>query len=87
MSAAEAVEIRAEEYDRDSGCEPLLLFWYVGPGQAVTVGQELCEVESAKAVVVITAPASGVLSEVLVQEGEAVGSGQLLGRIIRPKEG
>lgn len=77
----ELVDILAEEYDKDSGCEPMLLFWYVEPGQRVTEGQDLCEVESAKAVVVITAPATGVLEEVLVIEGDPVASGQLLGRM------
>ena len=78
---SEFVEIRAEEYDEGHGCEPMLLFWYVDPGDPVVEGQDLCEIESAKAVVVITAPASGVLTEILVPESAAVGSGQLLGRI------
>lgn len=77
----EYIEIRAEEYGADSGCEPMLLFWYVEPGSTVVEGQDLCEIESAKAVVVVTAPASGVLAEILIAEGSAVDSGHLLARL------
>lgn len=85
MSEAALVDIRAEEYDEAGGCEPMLLFWYVEPGQPVVAGQDLCEIESAKAVVVITAPCTGTVAELLVTEGGAVASGQVLGRI-RPGE-
>ena len=83
MSEAPLVDILAEEYDENSGCEPMLLFWYVEPGQPVTAGQDLCEVESAKAVVVFAAPCDGILAETLVGEGDAVASGQVLGRVRR----
>lgn len=78
--AGSLVEVRASAYD-DPGCEPMLLFWYAGEGEPVFEGQDLCEIESAKAVVVVTAPATGTLSEVLVAEGEQVSSEQLLARI------
>lgn len=77
----QCVDIMADAYDEASGCEPMLLFWYVETGAPVVEGQELCEIESAKAVVVITAPCSGVLTEILVHESDAVASAQILGRI------
>lgn len=77
----EVVEIRGQEYDESMGCEPMLLFWYAEEGSAVVEGQDLCEIESAKAVVVITAPADGTLTEILVKETESVDSGQLLARL------
>jgi pyruvate dehydrogenase E2 component (dihydrolipoamide acetyltransferase) len=80
MGAENVVEIRADEFD-DSGCEPMMLFWYVEVGDEVTEGQELCEVETAKAVFVIEAPTAGTLIEICVPETDAVDSGQLLGRI------
>ena len=83
MSEGELVDILAGEYEEGAGCEPMLLFWYVQPGERVLEGQELCEVESAKAVVVIPAPVEGTLAEIVVREGEAVGSAQVLGRIRR----
>ena len=80
MSDADVVEFRAEEFD-DKGCEPMMLFWYVEEGDRVEAGQDLCEVESAKAAFVLTAPVGGTLAEICVRESEPVGSGQLLGRI------
>jgi pyruvate/2-oxoglutarate dehydrogenase complex dihydrolipoamide acyltransferase (E2) component len=77
----ELIELRGEEFDESMGCEPMLLFWYANEGEAVVEGQDLCEIESAKAVTVVTAPADGVLAEVLVKESEPVGSGQLLARL------
>lgn len=74
-------EVRAPQYDGDSGCEPMLLFWYAQPGDTVVEGQDLCEIETAKAVVVITAPCGGVLEDILVGESQPVESEQLLARI------
>jgi 2-oxoisovalerate dehydrogenase E2 component (dihydrolipoyl transacylase) len=81
MGEGRLVDICADEYDEASGCEPMLLFWYVQVGDRVVEGQDLCEVESAKAVVGFCAPVSGVVSEILVHETEAVASGQVLARI------
>lgn len=77
---AQTTEVRAEAFD-ESGCEPMLLFWYVDVGAEVSEGQDLCEIETAKAVFVVTAPATGVLRRVDVREGDAVASEQLLGII------
>lgn len=78
--AEQPLEIRAEKFD-ERGCEPLLLFWYPEVGDHVEEGQDLCEVETAKAAFVIAAPAAGTLAEIIVREGESVDSEQLLGRI------
>ncbi len=80
MASDNVIEIRAEKFD-DAGCAPMLLFWYVNVGDAVHEGQELCEVETAKAVFVVTAPAAGALTEICVNETDAVASEQILGRI------
>jgi len=74
------VEIRAEKFD-ERGCEPMLLFWYPQVGERVEEGQDLCEIETAKAAFVIPAPATGTLVEICVHGGEPVRSEQLLGRI------
>ncbi|NCP33857.1 MAG: dihydrolipoamide succinyltransferase, partial [Armatimonadetes bacterium] len=58
------------------------LFWYPEVGDHVEEGQDLCEIETAKAAFVIAAPAMGTLVEICVREGEPVGSEQLLGRIL-----
>ena len=79
-TSGSTVDVRAEKFD-DTGCEPMMLFWYVDIGERVTAGQELCEIETAKAVFVIEAPAAGMIAEIHVKETEAVESEQLLGRI------
>jgi pyruvate/2-oxoglutarate dehydrogenase complex dihydrolipoamide acyltransferase (E2) component len=84
MTDAALIEVRGEEYDETMGCEPMLLFWYVNEGDTVVQGQDLCEIESAKAVFVITAPVSGTLEQVLCAETAAVESGHLLATI-RPE--
>ena len=80
MAETRTVEVRAEEFD-DRGCEPMLLFWYVNAGDQVEAGQDLCEIETAKAVFVVQAPEAGVVKEILVGEGDAVESAQLLARV------
>jgi len=47
----------------------------------VEKGQELAEVESAKAVFVIESPVAGTIQEILVHEGETVHSQQRLASI------
>ena len=78
--AARTVEVRAEPFD-ERGCEPMMLFWYPEVGDRVQQGDDLCEIETAKAAFVIAAPATGTLVEICVGEGEPVKSEQLLGRI------
>lgn len=77
------VEVCAQEYDEEAegACEAMLLFWYAGEGDAVTAEQDLAEIETAKAVVVVKAPATGVLQEILVREGDAVQPAQKLALI------
>ncbi len=47
-----------------------ILQWYVAEGDRVVQGQPICEVEAAKAVVEIEAPASGILSRIVVKAEE-----------------
>ncbi len=44
--------------------------WLKKPGESITKGEDLVEICTDKAVYVITAPVSGILSEILVEEGE-----------------
>lgn len=76
----DVVYVCAEEFD-ETECEAMLLFWHVEEGGQVRKGDELAEVETAKAVFVIEAPADGTLVEIFVKEGDAVRSGQRLGAI------
>jgi len=55
--------------------------WHVAVGERVRLGERVAEVLIPGALVDISAPVAGVLSECLAREGEALSAGQLLGVI------
>ncbi|MET7538392.1 dihydrolipoamide acetyltransferase family protein [Streptomyces sp. NPDC005507] len=58
--------------------EAEILKWYVQPGDAVTDGQVVCEVETAKAAVELPIPFNGVVRELRFPEGTTVDVGQVI---------
>ena len=52
-----------------------IVSWHVKPGEPVTVNQVIVEIETAKAVVELPCPFEGVVSELLVEEGQTVDVG------------
>ena len=52
-----------------------IVSWHVKPGDPVTVNQVIVEIETAKAVVELPCPFDGVVSELLVTEGQTVDVG------------
>jgi pyruvate dehydrogenase E2 component (dihydrolipoamide acetyltransferase) len=58
--------------------EAEILTWYVRPGDSVTDGQIVCEVETAKAVVELPIPYTGVVQQLLVPERTAVDVGAVI---------
>src|SRR5215470_15937195 len=55
--------------------------WFKRPGERVSVDEPLVELETDKVTIEVPAPASGVLSEIAVNNGETVAVGALLGQI------
>lgn len=55
--------------------EAEILKWYVQPGDTVTDGQVVCEVETAKAAVELPIPYDGVVHAVNFDEGTTVDVG------------
>ncbi|WP_460805784.1 biotin/lipoyl-containing protein, partial [Nocardiopsis aegyptia] len=55
-----------------------LLTWYVKPGDEIVVNQNICEIETAKAVVELPSPYAGTVRELLVQEGQTVDVGTVI---------
>jgi 2-oxoglutarate dehydrogenase E2 component (dihydrolipoamide succinyltransferase) len=55
--------------------------WFKQAGDAVTADEPLVELETEKVTVEVPAPASGVLSAIMVKEGDTVAVGALLGAI------
>lgn len=65
----------------ESVTEATVAQWYKKPGDTVSVDEPLVELETDKVTVEVPAPASGVLGEIAVQNGETVNVGALLGEI------
>ena len=64
-----------------TGSAVKILRWLVKPGDAVTRGQFLLEVETDKASMEVEGTANGVFKEALIAEGEAVDAGTVIARI------
>jgi 2-oxoglutarate dehydrogenase E2 component (dihydrolipoamide succinyltransferase) len=58
-----------------------VLRWLKQVGDQVTEGEPILELETDKATGEVESPANGVLAEMLVQSGDTVEPGQLVGRI------
>ncbi|HMR30892.1 MAG TPA: 2-oxoglutarate dehydrogenase complex dihydrolipoyllysine-residue succinyltransferase, partial [Geminicoccus sp.] len=80
-----AVEIKVPTLG-ESVTEATVSKWLKARGAAVKVDEPLVELETDKVSVEVNAPASGVLDEVLVEEGADVAVGTLLGRIAEGAE-
>ncbi|MEE8293157.1 MAG: biotin/lipoyl-containing protein, partial [Kiloniellales bacterium] len=65
----------------ESVSEATVAQWLKKPGEAVGLDEPLVELETDKVTLEVNASTSGVLAEVLVEEGENVEPGALLGRI------
>jgi 2-oxoglutarate dehydrogenase complex dihydrolipoamide succinyltransferase (E2) component len=65
----------------ESIAEGILVRWLIPVGGMIQKDQSLLEVETEKVALEIPSPATGVLSEIIVQEGETVPVGTLLARI------
>ena len=52
--------------------EGIVTSWLVQEGEAVEKGQIILEIETDKAVAEVESPASGILTKILVPEGETV---------------
>ena len=55
--------------------------WFKKPGDAISADEPLVELETDKVTVEVPAPAAGVMGEILVQEGDTVEVGALLGTV------
>ena len=58
-----------------------VLRWLKQVGETVAEGEPILELETDKATGEVEAPAAGVLVEALVQSGQTVEPGQVVGRI------
>ena len=75
-----ATEIRVPTLG-ESVTEATVGQWFKQAGDAVTADEPLVELETDKVTVEVPAPASGVLSEIVVKAGDTVAVGSVLGAI------
>ena len=75
-----ATEIRVPTLG-ESVSEATIARWFKQPGEAVKADEPLVELETDKVTLEVNAPASGVLSDIVAQEGETVEPDALLGSI------
>jgi 2-oxoglutarate dehydrogenase E2 component (dihydrolipoamide succinyltransferase) len=75
-----ATEIRVPTLG-ESVSEATVGTWFKKVGDTIKADEPLLELETDKVTVEVPAPASGVLSEIVAQNGETVGLGALLGQI------
>ena len=74
------VEIRAPA-EQTEGTRSQILRWLKSVGDHVAENEPLIEIETDKVTVEIASPGSGTLREIVKQEQEEIGPGDLLGRI------
>ena len=61
--------------------EAEIVTWQVAPGDTVALNQVICEIETAKSLVELPSPFTGVVTELLAEVGETVPVGQPIMRV------
>jgi 2-oxoglutarate dehydrogenase E2 component (dihydrolipoamide succinyltransferase) len=56
-------------------------YWYYGEGESVKKDEDLVELTTDKAVFNLPSPASGILSQIIIKEGQTVNVGEVLALI------
>ena len=73
-----STEVKLPPMGDDAPDKAEVSFWYAEEGEQVEEGQDIVEMVTDKAAFTVPAPASGVLSSILVKEGEKVAVGQTM---------
>ena len=73
----EAVEIKVPVLP-ESVADATIATWHVKPGEAISRDQNLVYIETDKVVLEVVAPADGMLSEILAEEGATVNGEQVI---------
>jgi len=71
----------------ESVSDATLVAWHKRPGEAVSRDENLVDLETDKVVLEVPAPASGVLSEIKVEDGATVTAGDVLAVLTEGAEG
>src|ERR1700704_301580 len=71
----------------ESVTEGTILEWHVEVGDFIKVDDTIVEISTDKVDVELPSPASGTVTEILAEEGETVGVGQVIARLTGGNEG
>ncbi len=71
----------------ESVTEGTILEWHVKVGDYIKVDDTIVEISTDKVDVELPSPASGTVSEILAEEGDTVGVGQVIARLAVGEEG
>jgi 2-oxoglutarate dehydrogenase E2 component (dihydrolipoamide succinyltransferase) len=74
------IEVKVPQLS-ESVAEATLLQWKKKPGEAVTVDETLIEIETDKVVLEVPAPASGVLAQIVKNDGDSCISDEVIAKI------
>jgi pyruvate dehydrogenase E2 component (dihydrolipoamide acetyltransferase) len=66
--------------------EAVLNTWFKNPGDSVTIGEAIAEIETDKSSLDVESPSDGVLGRHLVSAGSSVPVGQVIVRVLEPGE-
>jgi multifunctional 2-oxoglutarate metabolism enzyme len=71
----------------ESVTEGTILEWHVKVGDLIKVDDTIVEISTDKVDVELPSPASGTVTEILAEEGDTVGVGQVIARLVAGDEG
>jgi 2-oxoglutarate dehydrogenase E1 component len=71
----------------ESVTEGTILEWHVKVGDFIKVDDTIVEISTDKVDVELPSPASGTVAEILAEEGETIGVGQVIARLVAGEEG
>ncbi|UCD56550.1 MAG: hypothetical protein JSV16_12035 [Candidatus Hydrogenedentota bacterium] len=71
-------EVKLPDLGEDAGDEATVSFWHFDEGDEVNEGDDLVEMITDKATFNVPCPRSGVLDEIVADEGETVKVGEVL---------
>ncbi|MBW6454032.1 MAG: dihydrolipoamide succinyltransferase, partial [Methyloprofundus sp.] len=75
-----SIEIRVPTLP-ESVADATLISWHKAPGDFIQKDENLVDLETDKVVLEVPAPESGILTEIIAQDGSTVTSGDLLAMI------
>lgn len=81
------LECECQNRPVDLSREPVFITWLKRKEDPVVEGEPLLEGECQKRLITLTAPCSGILAEILIEDGTEVKQGVILGYIERYEAG